>query len=95
MFMAVGLARNSENCSFQLRMNWVAENEVKRTLRLADSNIYARYTYGNRTNRGIKLCHWNAGNAHLRNKVNYIESVVSRYSPHFFRPCPSLSVCPP
>ena len=53
----LGLARNSENCSFQLRMNWVAENEVKRTLRLADSNFYARYTYGNRANRDIKLCH--------------------------------------
>ena len=63
-------------------MNLVAENEVKRTLRVADSNFYARYTNGNRTNRGIKLCHWNAGNAHLRNKVNSIESVVSRYSPH-------------
>ena len=78
----LGLARNSENYSFKSRMNWVVENEVKRTLRKADSNFYARYTYGNRANKGIKLCHWNAGNAHLRNKVNSIEGVVSRYGPH-------------
>ena len=76
-----GLTRNLGKCSFQLRVNWGAGNEIKRTLRVADSNFYARYTNGNRTNRGIKLCHWNAGNAHLRNKMNSIESVVSRYSP--------------
>ena len=34
------------------------------------NNFYARYTYGNRNNRGIKLSHWNAGNAHLENKKN-------------------------
>ena len=33
------------------------------------NNFYARYTYGNRSNRGIKLSHWNAGNAHLENKM--------------------------
>ena len=32
---------------------------------MSDSNWYARYTYGNRTNRGIKLSHWNAGSSHL------------------------------
>ena len=35
---------------------------------LSDSNFYARYTYGNRSNRGIRLSHWNAGSAHLENK---------------------------
>ena len=32
-----------------------------------ENNFYARYTYGNRKNRGIKVSHWNAGSAHLPN----------------------------
>ena len=47
-----------------------------------DVNFYARYTYGNRKSRGIKLCHWNAGNAYLKNKINSIENLIGRYSPH-------------
>ena len=30
----------------------------------SDSNFYAKYTYGNKSNRGIKLSHWNAGSAY-------------------------------
>ena len=47
-----------------------------------DVNFYARYTYGNRISCGIKLCHWNAENAHLKNKMNLIENLIGRYSPH-------------
>ena len=50
----------------------------------SDNNWYARYTYGNRKNRGIKLSHWNAGSAHLPNKINEIESVISRHRPSIF-----------
>ena len=49
---------------------------------LSDSNFYARYTYGNRSNRGIKLSHWNAGSAFLENKTNEIENVISDHHPH-------------
>ena len=51
-------------------------------VQVVDYNFIARYTNGNRTNRGIKLCHWNAGNSHLRNKMDSIENVVKKYSPH-------------
>ena len=37
---------------------------------------------GNRANRGIKLAHWNAGSAHLCNKMNELEQVVSGLHPH-------------
>ena len=37
---------------------------------------------GNRQNRGIKLAHWNAGSAHLVNKMHEIEQVVSEKIPH-------------
>ena len=47
-----------------------------------DNNFYARYTNGNRTNRGIKLSHWNAGNAFLENKVINIENVIADHHPH-------------
>ena len=46
-----------------------------------ENNFYARYTYGNRKNRGIKLSHWNAGSAHLPNELNEIERVISRHHP--------------
>ena len=49
-----------------------------------ENNFYARYTYGNRKNRGIKLSHWNAGSAHLPNILNEIEIVISRHHPHIF-----------
>ena len=45
---------------------------------------YARCTYGNRNNRGIKLSHWNAVNAHLKNKLNEIESVTGLLHPLSF-----------
>ena len=47
-----------------------------------DNNFYARYTNGNRTNRGMKLSHWNAGNAFLENKVINIENVIADHHPH-------------
>ena len=56
--------------------------EVYIPVQVVDYNFIARYTNGNRTNRGIKLCHWNAGNSHLRNKIDSIENVVKKYSPH-------------
>ena len=47
-----------------------------------EKNSLVRSTTGNRQNRGIKLAHWNAGSAHLRNKMNEIEQVVSENNPH-------------
>ena len=49
---------------------------------LSDSNFYARYTYGNRNNRGLKLSHWNAGSAFLHNKRDEIEALVADHHPH-------------
>ena len=42
-------------------------------------NFYARYTYGIRSIRGIKLTHWNAGSAFLENKINDIETLISSH----------------
>ena len=49
---------------------------------LSDSNFYAKYTYGNRANKGIKLSHWNAGSANLENKTIEIENVISDHHTH-------------
>ena len=51
-----------------LDRGWVAAASPRQYSILSDSNFYARYTYGNRTNRGLKLSHWNAGSAFLENK---------------------------
>ena len=40
-------------------------------------NQLARAVTGNRSNRGIKLAHWNAGSAHLPNKMDDLVDVVS------------------
>jgi hypothetical protein len=45
-------------------------------------NQLARATTGNRRNRGIKLAHWNAGSAHLYNKMDELEQVVADLHPH-------------
>ena len=47
-----------------------------------DRNSLAKATTGNRQNRGVKLAHWNAGSAHLHNKMQDIEKVISDYHPH-------------
>ena len=51
-------------------------------IKITNSNFYARYTYGNRSTRGIKLSHWNAGSAFLENKINDIENVIGNHHPH-------------
>ena len=53
-------------------------------IRLNISNFYARYTYGNRSSRGIKLSHWNGGSAFLENKMTEIENVIGNHHPHLF-----------
>ena len=45
-------------------------------------NQLARAITGNRSNRGIKLAHWNAGSAHLHNKMDDLEQVVADHHPH-------------
>ena len=45
-------------------------------------NRLAKKTTGNRGNRGIKLAHWNAGSAHLANKMLELEQVVADNHPH-------------
>ena len=37
---------------------------------------------GNRDSKGVRLAHWNAGSAHLKNKLHDIEQVVSEHHPH-------------
>ena len=45
-------------------------------------NQLVRAVTGNRSNRGIKLAHWNAGSAHLHNKLDDLMDVVSALHPH-------------
>ena len=47
-------------------------------------NWYACCTYDNRNNQGIKLSQWNAGSAHMKNKLNEIESVIGQHRPLIF-----------
>ena len=45
-------------------------------------NQLARAITGNRCNRSIKMAHWNAGSAHLHNKMDELESVIAEHHPH-------------
>ena len=46
------------------------------------SNFFARYLYGNRQTKGIKIIHYNKGNGFLANKKHEIECIISRFHPH-------------
>ena len=45
-------------------------------------NKYAKYTYGNRKQAGIRIYHFNKGNAHLCNRIHEIENIISTHRPH-------------
>ena len=45
-------------------------------------NKKVRAINGNRERRGIRLAHWNAGSAHLPNKMNQLELAVADHHPH-------------
>ena len=46
------------------------------------SNFHSRYITGNRKNQGIKICHWNKGGSHLKNKMPEIKNLISSLHPH-------------
>ena len=46
-----------------------------------ERNRLVRAITGNRQNRGIKLAHWNAGSAHLANKMMEIEHWCQQINP--------------
>ena len=45
-------------------------------------NRIMRSINSNRDSKGVRLAHWNAGSAHLKNKLHDIEQVVSDHHPH-------------
>ena len=45
-------------------------------------NQAIRALNGNRESRGIRLAHWNAGSAHLQNKMTQLELAVADHHPH-------------
>ena len=49
---------------------------------ICKTNFYARYTYGNRNQRGLKIASWNKGGGYLHNKMHEIEKIVEDIQPH-------------
>ena len=45
-------------------------------------NFYARYTYGNRQGKGIKIAHLNKGSGYLAAKIHEVENAISGFHPH-------------
>ena len=46
------------------------------------NNKYSKYTYGNRKQAGIRIFHFNKGNAHLCNRMHEIENIIDKHKPH-------------
>ena len=46
------------------------------------SNFYARYRYGNKQTKGIKIAHFNKGCGFLASKKQEIENLISEFQPH-------------
>ena len=42
------------------------------------------YKYGNKQKSGLKLSHWNKGPAFLENRIDELETIISKFSPHIF-----------
>ena len=45
-------------------------------------NHFSKYTNGNRKHGGIRIYHFNKGNAHLCNKIHEVENIISTHRPH-------------
>ena len=45
-------------------------------------NHYSKYTNGNRKHNGIRIYHFNKGNAFLATKIHEIENIISKNKPH-------------
>ena len=45
------------------------------------SNFQSKYTYGNRQQKGITLCHWNKSNAKMKNRMFEIKHLILEHRP--------------
>ena len=43
---------------------------------------FAKYTNGNRKEKGIRISHFNQGGALLHNKINMVEAFIEHHQPH-------------
>ena len=55
---------------------------INKWSRMSNANFYARYTYGNKKQQGIKIMHWNKGSSLLKNKMDEIMSLIDQHRPH-------------
>ena len=46
------------------------------------TNFENRYLFGNRKSAGIRICHWNKGGSHLKNKMQEVRNIVGEVHPH-------------
>ena len=60
-------AASTRPCRFWLK-SWLTKKQRNKLVKTFN---------GNRENRGLKLAHWNAGSAHLVNKMDEIEQVTT------------------
>ena len=49
---------------------------------VVDHNFNARYYYGNKTEKGVRIIHWNKGPSYLINKKDEIECLIEQEKPH-------------
>ena len=45
------------------------------------TNFQSRYTNGNRSSKGITICHWNKGGSFLINKMPEIKNIIAQHHP--------------
>ena len=57
---------------------------ISSSVKVENKNFQARYKYGNKQKSGLKLSHWNKGPAFLENRIDEIETIISKFSPHIF-----------
>ena len=74
--------KNQKNIHPCPELNMLTNNKLASSTFSMVTNFQSRYTNGNKKNQGIKIAHWNKGNAFLQNKMPEINNIISGLHPH-------------
>ena len=66
---------------FELVASMVINNWPEYVFKMV-SNFENRYLYGNKSIKGIRICHWNKGSSFLENKMIEVKNLTDQFHPH-------------
>ena len=90
MFLAAGIVHSQRSMNHIQQVSpWILYNELTSPISyqqvsnyLELSNFYARYLYGNKQTKGMKIAHFNKSQGFLASKISEIKYLISGLNPH-------------